>query len=583
MLRFYKNNKNILILFSATLFIVVALVVFLIAEIYLENKVVSLISSGALFCAAFYGIILYYHNHKEKLFLNSEKEEINLTKIKFENLFNQSLAPTLILDKNLVIFDRNIAYSEIFGAGDNSLLNYIVNNNPKSLYIEILQGLEKKEKFEFSFEMINKKKKKCYFIANLNPYFSGEKIFYLATFIDRTDSIIKNEQFKKIAQSALEVAKNKSEFMANMSHELRTPLNGIIGMSDSLLDNLKNEEDRENARIIQESGEILLQIINNILDFSKLEANKVELEEIPFSLMDLLNSVKSTLGEIAKRKGIDLIIDYDENLKEHFLGDKIRLTQVFFNLVGNAIKFTDAGHVKIIVKEISQYNKVSELYFAVEDTGIGLSLDAQKNLFEAFSQADTSINRKYGGTGLGLSITKKIMELYHSKIEIHSKEGEGTTFSFKMKIKHVPKDHMKVEKNHMDYDLSEISLKILVAEDNKVNQLVAKKLFKRIGFDIEIAQDGQEAYEMAMANSYDVIFMDLQMPVLSGLESTKKILAELDFFDAPLIIAMTANTDESDKKACFQVGMSEFISKPINSHELKKVIYNNFKQLKKSA
>ncbi len=584
MLEIYRKNQDIIIFASALSLILIALSTYIISEFWIENKLLNVLSSIFLFCASFYGALLFYLNRNKNKNLKSEKELIEVTKTKFENLFNQSLAPTLIVDKNLIIHEKNWSFIEIFGEDDQSLMNHIVNNNSMALYADVVRNLLKVEQFEFEFKFLDNTGIERFFVVNLNPYSSKGNIFYLASFIDKTDSYIKHEQFKKVAESALEVAKNKSEFMANMSHELRTPLNGIIGLSDSLLDSLKGSEERETAKIIQESGQLLLQLINNILDFSKLEADKVVLENIPFSIKKLVNSVQSTLMEVARRKGIDLNVHIDENLREYCLGDRVRLTQVLFNLVGNAIKFTERGSVNIELKEVMSTSQSQEICFLIKDTGIGMNKEVKEKLFEAFSQADSSINRKFGGTGLGLSISKKIVELYDSQIEIESVEGEGSVFYFKIKLDYAPEQAIFAQTTKQaDIDISNINLNILVAEDNKVNQLVASKIFSKLGFNIDIAENGEEAYEMAIKNKYDVVFMDLQMPILSGLEATEKILAEFDFFDAPLIIAMTANSEEEDRKACYDCGMSDFLTKPIDIKNLRLVIYNHFKQLKKSA
>ena len=584
MLKIYRKNQDIIIFASALSLILIALSTYIISEFWIENKFLNVLSSIFLFCASFYGALLFYLNRNKNKNLKSEKELIEVTKTKFENLFNQSLAPTLIVDKNLIIHEKNWSFIEIFGEDDQSLMNHIVNNNSMALYADVVRNLLKVEQFEFEFKFLDHTGIERFFVVKLNPYSSKGNIFYLASFIDKTDSYIKHEQFKKVAESALEVAKNKSEFMANMSHELRTPLNGIIGLSDSLLDSLKGTEERETAKIIQESGQLLLQLINNILDFSKLEADKVVLENIPFSIKKLVNSVQSTLMEVARRKGIDLNVHIDENLREYCLGDRVRLTQVLFNLVGNAIKFTERGSVNIELKEVMSTSQSQEICFLIKDTGIGMNKEVKEKLFEAFSQADSSINRKFGGTGLGLSISKKIVELYDSQIEIESVEGEGSVFYFKIKLDYAPEQVIFAQKTQQaDIDISNINLNILVAEDNKVNQLVANKIFSKLGFNIDIADNGEEAYEMAMKNKYDLIFMDLQMPILSGIEATEKILAEFDFFDAPLIIAMTANSEEEDRKACYDCGMSDFLTKPIDIKNLRLVIYNHFKQLKKSA
>lgn len=502
--------------------------------------------------------------------------------VKFNHIFEDNFIPALVLDHKLSMVRMNKAFRDVFGKSYDDFISQIILQNGEKIFKNVLEKIRHNDKADLSFEILindNIKYFKCY----LTAFIDGESKFYLVNLIERTDAIVKNQQLEKITQQALELAQKKSEFMACVSHELRTPLNGMIGLSDSLLDSVKDTQNRELVSVIHDSGVHLLQLINNILDFSKLDADKVELESIPVTLEDLSQSVHSTLAEVAKKKGIVLNIEIDDRLPSNLVMDKLRISQVLFNLIGNSIKFTENGSVDLNIKLEKSEGEHHHVLFSIKDTGIGMSQEGLDNLFQAFSQADATISRMYGGTGLGLSISKKIMDLYESHIHVESELGKGSHFYFELKLKEAKNAKVKQDEI-LEFDGTEIPLKILIAEDNKVNQLVAKKYFAKIGYEnIDFAENGKVAFDLAKDNKYDVVFMDMQMPGIDGIEATKMIFDELDFFNAPIVIAMTANSDIDDRKKCMDVGMSDFITKPLNANDIKKVILKHFSQLKKSA
>lgn len=502
--------------------------------------------------------------------------------MKFNPIFEDNFNPALVLDHKLRMVSMNKAFRDVFGKSYEDFISQIKNDNGENIFENVLEKLKHNDKADFSFEITSNDNVQ-YFKCYLTAFKDRNSKFYLLNLIERTDAIIKNQQLEKITQQALDLAKKKSEFMASVSHELRTPLNGIIGLSDSLLDSVKDKQNKELVSVIHKSGVHLLQLINNILDFSKLEADKVELESIPVTLEDLSQSVHSTLAEVAKKKGVVLNIEIDDRLPNNLMMDKLRISQVLFNLIGNSIKFTEKGSVDLAIKLVKSEDEYHHVLFSIKDTGIGMNQEGLENLFQVFSQADATISRKYGGTGLGLSISKKIMDLYNSQIHVESEKGKGSHFYFELKLKEAKNAKVKQDEI-LEFDGTEIPLKILIAEDNKVNQLVAKKYFSKIGYEnIDFAENGKIAFEMAKDNSYDVVFMDMQMPEVDGIEATKLIFDELDFFNAPIIIALTANSDIEDRKKCMDVGMSDFITKPLNANDIKKVILKHFSQLKKSA
>ena len=376
---------------------------------------------------------------------------------------------------------------------------------------------------------------------------------------------------------AEEATKAKSNFLANMSHEIRTPLNGIIGTIDLMNHTTLSTEQDELMHSLKQSSTILLEIINDVLDISKIEADKLELFEGPCNLWSVINNVVSICSPRinALKKNIQLSVNIHKEVEAEIIADESRLKQILINLVGNAIKFTEDGTIKIEVNALPIDESLQELQFAIADTGIGISDDHISNLFLPFSQIDNSATRKHGGTGLGLSICKKIIEEMGGRIWIVSAVGKGTTFNFilPVQINLVKSIHTHLTPQVIsDTKISKLKMiKILVAEDNSMNQLLAKKMFAKIGYQIEIANNGQEACEMASTNNYDIIFMDIHMPVMDGLEATIEILKSKPH-QLPIIVAMTANVIKEAEEECLAVGMKDIITKPFTIDQLRKLL-----------
>ncbi len=391
-----------------------------------------------------------------------------------------------------------------------------------------------------------------------------------------------NEELVKAKKAAEAAAEAKSIFLANMSHEIRTPMNGIIGMVDILKKTPLTPEQKEYVQIIESSGENLLTIINDILDYSKIEAGRIELEKIPINLREEINNVVKILQIQADRKNLPLIVEINDDVPQYLIGDPVRLKQIIINLVNNAIKFTEKGSIRIIVEKQQINGTKAHLLFKVIDTGIGISEEGKKRLFKSFSQVDRSTTRKFGGTGLGLAISKNLTEMMGGEIGLESEVGAGSTFWFTVVLEITDKENY--EKNHKTEKIDDIKeklkvkLNVLLVEDNVINQKVALVNLNNLGHNTDVANNGKEAVEMFRKKEYDLIFMDIQMPEMDGIEATKKI-REIEKNNNAIrkipIIAMTANTMEGDKEKYLQAGMNDYVSKPFKQKELV-AIFNKY-------
>ncbi|HSH19696.1 MAG TPA: response regulator [Draconibacterium sp.] len=407
----------------------------------------------------------------------------------------------------------------------------------------------------------------------LDLHFQKKKLNGLLQDLEET-----NRELEILKAKAEEATKAKAIFLANMSHEIRTPLNGVIGFSKVLEETELNEEQKELTEIIVSSGENLLNIINDILDFSKIESGQFKLETIEFSLFKTVHTIIKLHSFFAEKKGIDLQIEIDAKLPDKLFGDPLRLNQVITNLVSNALKFTDKGSVKLSVGSIKKDAKKITLLFKVIDTGIGITDEGKEKLFKEFSQTDSYTTRKYGGTGLGLTISRNLVSLMGGEIGVKSVIGKGSEFWFSVPYLYSDKI-IKTEKQKNEPEEFELppNIKILYAEDNLLNQRVTTMLLQKLGITCDIAQDGLQAFEMYKKNEYDLILMDMQMPVLDGIESTKEIrkYENLKNIENPIfIVAITANSDLRDKQICIDAGMNDFISKPFKESDIKEKIRN---------
>ena len=372
-------------------------------------------------------------------------------------------------------------------------------------------------------------------------------------------------------EQALQLSEAKEMFLSVMSHEIRTPLNAVIGMTHLLMDNDPKPSQIEDLNILKFSGENLLNIINDILDFTKIETGNLQLEPIPFSIKALVTDIITSLSVNATKKGNTLVLLYDDEIPELVLGDKTRLYQILMNLLGNAIKFTDNGKIILNLKLIAIHREEAEIHFEIVDNGIGIPEDKLSYIFETFTQAKTDISRKYGGTGLGLAITKKLLQLYNSDIQVESTEGEGTCFSFILKF--AKASAVSAEVMPVLPPVVFTGKHILIVDDNEINILIAKRILGKFGVNIDTAFNGEEAIEKVQQNAYNLIFMDIKMPGIDGFETTRIIRAiPGEYFKNIPIIALTASTLHNEYSKFKESGMNGHILKPFKPEEIRDLL-----------
>jgi signal transduction histidine kinase len=409
----------------------------------------------------------------------------------------------------------------------------------------------------------------------------------------RTQNLIAaNEELKRAKEKAEEASRAKEQFLSMMSHEIRTPLNAIIGVTNLLSQMELTTDQRENVEILSFSAKNLLNLINDILDLSKIEAGKMELEELEFDLKALLTNLTESFRHKAKEKDLQIKLHIDKNIPALLIGDSVRISQIINNLMSNALKFTEEGYVQLTVRLAKTFEDSIEILFAVSDTGIGIENDRLQSIFENFSQAGKDISRKYGGTGLGLAITKQLVELQGGSISAMSTPMVGSTFSFQIPLKKVLSREEKnpnllgKEQTAAPIEMPQRleGVHVLVVEDNRVNQTLARKFLTNWGAAVTLAENGKRALEKLAQMRFDIVLMDLQMPEMDGYEAATHIRRNENLSAQIPIIALTASTLTKERERAFQVGMNDYITKPFDPAELyKKIVQYTIQREKTSA
>lgn len=521
-----------------------------------------IIPIGLLTLSLFIIVFIYFkeRNQNYRVILANEK--------KLSSLINSMPFQTIVLDRegNGVHNFSNAKNKHFSFANCKNFVHELEKETKEGLLQSIAQCIATQNKEIYTY---HEKKTNTFYEITFSPYDDLLKDqLVTAVIIDITDKI-KNiaelEQAKIVAESA---DKAKMVFLSNMSHEIRTPMNAIMGIADIMLDEQIDENQKDNLNIIKRSAENLVIIINDILDISKIEAGKIEFEKIEFSLPHLLEQVYKTFQFKAEKKGVTLTYLLESQVPPIIIGDPTRMSQILINLVGNAIKFTHNGFVKLYVHTLNKNEKTVTLQFNVIDSGVGIAQDKLETIFESFSQENIKVTRKYGGTGLGLTISKRLCELQGGNISVSSKVGQGSTFAVQIPFEYSNRIEISNKSKNNLKDLK--GLKILVVEDNQINQILAKQLLTKWHIEVDMADNGLIALEKLKLKKYDLILMDLQMPEMDGYETTIAIRSgQINSIDKNIpIIALTADAFAETKKQALLTGMNDFVTKPFKQDEL---------------
>jgi len=505
--------------------------------------------------------------------LKQEKKALKDGMKKFEAVFNASTDMMIIVDLQGNIVEANPQTLQTYGYTKEELLQTPAYQLPhpdnRHLYYEGTQKILKSGFMRFESKEI--KKDGTTFIAEVQgSLFDYDGVpHYLGILRDITRRKADEQALIEAKKASDTANKAKSNFLAVMSHEIRTPMNAIIGMTDLTLHSSLDPEQENNLLIIKESANLLLEIINDILDLSKIEAGKLSLENIDFDLHQLLDNLVRIFSTQIESKGLFIQLEKVHNLPQYIRGDQIRLKQILFNLINNAIKFTETGGITIKARQEDE----TFLVFSVTDTGIGIPEERQEVIFQSFAQAEISTTRKHGGTGLGLTICKKLVEMMGGYINVSSTPGKGSTFAFMIKFIHGDKNNVRMENKLIHIDQLEKesqALKILIVEDNLVNIKIAIRFLDKMGHNVISATNGLEALDKLTREKFDLVLMDVEMPEMDGIEATRRLRnCETGTLNADIpVIAMTAHALNEFKEECLNAGMNDFVSKPVNFYEL---------------
>jgi signal transduction histidine kinase len=506
--------------------------------------------------------------------INRNNEEAILKEKQFvDTIYNTSLDGVFILDAEaLVITDCNNRAIELLEIEDK---RQVVGAPMDSLFtkehIQLFRAVEKKTDGEQSntwqgeLALTSKKDNTVFAFVNVVSFFDNDRHFWKISVLDISEIKMTQFELMKAKQKAETASKAKSRFLSNMSHELRTPLNGIIGASNLLMQEQYLPEQLSHLEILKFSSEHMMVLINEILDFNKIESGRFELENVPVNMRVFLRKLETQFSVQAHTKGLLFLVDIDENLEAEFLTDETRLNQILSNLLSNAIKFTHKGGITLGARKVSSTSKKSVVQFMVQDTGIGIPAHKQQEVFDSFTQADTNTTRKYGGTGLGLAISKKLVSLFSGELMLKSEEGKGSTFYFTLELEINENAKMYINDEKVKHLPVFSSLRVLIAEDNIVNMSVARKFLTKWGIEVHEAVNGLEAVEKFRCNQFDLVLIDLEMPEMDGITA----LAEIRKLQPSIpAIAFTAAVYEDMRVDLMKKGFMEVVPKPFRPEDL---------------
>jgi PAS domain S-box-containing protein len=505
----------------------------------------------------------------EKLIFNREA--------KFNGIIDNFRLGLLEVTPDGFIIHANEAFCDMSGFsceeligrdGGEILLDEIEREHMKERNASRIEG----EEDVYELRVFNKSRETRYWLVSAAPLLGDDGNVHGSIGIHWDITHLKEMEFelKDAKRKAEESSKAKAMFLANMSHEIRTPLNGIVGMAEQLAQSQLDANQRYFTDIMRSASSTLLSIINDVLDISKIESGKFSIETIQFNLNETVKRTLSIFKDKAKQAGISLDIDLMDDRSISYFGDPHRLSQVLFNIVGNAIKFTHSGYVRVTSHLTRKENDICSVAFKIQDTGVGMDMAYLAKVFEAFSQEDASITRKFGGSGLGLSIARSIVQIMGGTIQIDSEKGKGTCVEIRIPMR-ISNDKPKqeiVEMIHMQKSLK--GFRVLAAEDNELNRMVLQVILKKCEVVLSIAQNGQEAIDLIQEKEFDIVLMDVQMPLVDGLEATKYIREELKL-NTP-IIGLSANAMREEVEICREAGMNDYLVKPYSELALVEIM-----------
>ncbi|MEK7434162.1 MAG: ATP-binding protein [Cyanobacteriota bacterium] len=543
-----------------------------------QKKVLTVLADKVMLEISFRELLKNYLIEVEKVKKMKDIADVEISKLNSLICSTDNIIFLIDKEKKLSAFNNafKVYFKKLFNTEPFIGIDIINNEFSKSKEKKLFWEKNIKRAFlgnKFTKEIENRIEDKLFFYEiTFNPVFFNKEIIGVSIFvIDITTKKIEKKELEKAKELAEKATLEKSIFIATMSHEIRNPLNGVVS-TINLMENIDlNPETKKYLDILKSSSEVLLSIVNDILDFSKINSGKMILENESFNIRACIKNVYDVLFYKIKENKSIIEYEVDKDIPEFLNGDIVKLRQILINLTSNSSKFTHNGKINIKVSKISNDDDKIKLKFEVSDTGIGIAKDKIDLIFNPYEQADSSIVKKYGGTGLGLSISKQLLEIMGSSIYLTSEENVGTTFYFELSF-NIPNQEkiMKVTLNSISEDLifRSIPLKILIAEDNLVNQTLFSSVLKKLSYEPDIANNGIEAINLFKANKYDIIFMDLQMPLMNGYEASRQILS----LGSPVIIAVSGTDSQEEQDKCFEIGLKDFVIKPFTLDIIRKML-----------